>query len=191
MKGKISILQELARKYAASKGSLDNLDRLQPELEAEAKKLIAELSGLPVDALVLPQSGDAHFDAATTQKLRSLNDVRTKLELLPGVRARQQTQAEDLRQKMRIAVRGLVRTCRDLATSQMEDLQSKLASELLVHCGGDADRSKAAATSVVEKSGAERWVEAFRYYNHLDGPAEDAREAIALAEAFARGEPAE
>lgn len=189
MKDKISALRALAEKYKKADADSNGLDHLRDQLQVEAKALLAHLSDLPAEVLLLPQSGGDHFPAATTQKLRSLSSVRTKLELLPGVKTKQQGQLDELRQQIRTSAKALLRHGRDMASAQMEALQSKLATEFLTTCGGDGDRAKAAAADVVGKSEAMNWKETFAFYNHASDPVEDAEAVVALAESFARGEP--
>jgi hypothetical protein len=136
-------------------------------------------------------SDQKSFDRATARLLSNRDDIKIKLDLLPGVRVRYEAAAEGLRQQIRTGVKALLRHCRDEATARIEALQAKLATELLATCGGDADRAKAAAAGVVEKSDGKNWMETFAYRSHASDPLEDAETVIGLATRFERGEPCE
>ena len=202
MNEKISALRTVAEKYKKVHADGNGLESLGMQLQGEAKAIFSHLSDLPSDVLALPQSGAEHFPAATAQKLRSLASVRTKLELLPGVKAKQQRVLEEVGQQVRAAAKALLNLLRDAAGAKMETTEAELAAYLLPHCGGDADRAKVQAARAMRASnswevgttptrGCEpcKWYETFAHYTHAHDPAENAEALIDLAERFDRGEP--
>lgn len=188
-KGLIESLAKLRGRFEETQRSVQRLHELRGQLDTQAKQLIVQLSDLPPEALALPQAGTEQFAPATAQKLRSLSDLRTKLELVPGVVAREQSKLQDLRQKIRAAIKALMRDCQNQADAKMTELQAKLSADMLAHCGGDEDRAKAAVDGIIANSEAKRWLEAFQYYSHDSEPVRDAQAAIELAESFERGQP--
>jgi hypothetical protein len=200
----IAATRKLIEKCRKAVADLNELEALRGQLESEAKNILSHLSDLPAEVLVLPQSGGEHFPAATAQKLRSLNSVRTKLELLPGVKAKQQTQLGEMTLQLRAAVKALLTNYHDAALAKMEKDQTELATHLLKHYPGDADGARVAATKALQPSygldfsgktlpgcNAWKWQETFGHHTHESDPLKDAEAVIGLAEAFARGEPCE
>lgn len=199
---KIKTLQTLAEKYRRTGAGLNELSDLRGNLESEAKGILGSLSELPAEVLALPQSGGEHFPAATTQKLRSLASVRTKLELLPGVIVRQQTDLGSLRQQLHVATRALIGHCGKLAGAKLEKDLAEAAAGLLPYYGGSLERAKVAAAramqgpnpyelpdSPTEACDAWEWQQTFAHYSHATDPVEDAESVIGMAESFSRQEP--
>ena len=189
MKTRIEAIQSLVQKYKTAASALVELEGLRGKLEDEARGLLGHLSGLPMEVLALPQSGAEHWPAATNAKLRSLASVRTKLELLPGVKARQEAEVQALRPQLRAAVKALRNHCRDEALARMERQQAELAGGLTALHGGDTDRAKAAAAKAIENCDAWDWAETFRSYTPASDPVEEAETVVGLAEKFSRSEP--
>ena len=189
MKTHINTVKTASESLRETRLALENLSKLECELKAELEKRQAQLATVPIEALALAASDDKLGNRTTARLVSFRDDIRTKLDLLPGIRARYQAQADGLRHQVRAAVNALTYHCRDLAVDQMEVLQTKLAADLLATCGGSVDRAKAAAASVVEKSEALEWRQTFACYTHASDSIEDAEAAISLAEAFERGEP--
>jgi hypothetical protein len=191
MQEKINALTTPCERLRENLLALDNLGKQEAELKTAREKLKAQLSKIPVESLAVPGGDDKSFDRATARTLSNLDDIEIKLDLLPGVRVRYQAEAEGLRQQIRAGVKALLTNCRDAATARMEALQAKLATEFLAHCGGDADRAKAAAAGVVEKSEVRNWEQIFAYCGYASDPLEDAATVIGQAQKFDRGEPCE
>jgi hypothetical protein len=189
MQNKIGALTLPCESLREARLALSNLAKQEAELKAAQEKLKAQLDKIPVESLAVPMSDEKSFDRATARLLSNWDDVQIKLALLPGVRVRYEAAAEGLRQQIRIGVKALLRHCRDESTARMEALQAKLATELLATCGGDADRAKAAAAGVVEKSESRNWEQTFAYRTHATDPLDDAETVIRLANRFDRGEP--
>jgi hypothetical protein len=197
----ISGLRSLARKYGKEFAGLKEADILGPALQDEAKEILGHLAGLPAGVLALPQKDDG-FPPATAQKLRALASVRTKIELLPGVKVRQQTELARLRVEIHAAVKALAQKCADEAATRLEKEDAEIAGLLSKYLGGDSERAKAATTLVTRSTnglilgvnptpGSEtaRWLETWLHFDHNADPVLDAERAIRLAEAFDRNEP--
>jgi hypothetical protein len=189
MDTKTKELRATVDRYEKAMASARDCQALKPLLEAEEKKLLEGLDGLPVEAFALPQGASDHFDVVTTKKLRSISDLRTKLALLPNVTLRKTGEAESLRQQIQTTVKAIVRQCRDRASAQIEELRRKLASDLLTQCGGDADRASKAAAAVVAESEAQRWWQEWQFWQHDTDPVMDVANVIDSAERFSTGQP--
>ena len=198
----MSVVGSLIEKYKKAASEVHELGPLRGQLESEAKSILSHLSGLTAEALVLPQNGAADFPEATALKLRSLNSVRTKLELLPGIRAKGEAKLDDLRLQLNAAVRALIGSCRNVAQAQMERDEAEVAAYLSKHYPDDADgASRAAAKAMQASAGLEslgnplagsnswRWYQRFLHWDRAHDPLEDAETAVSLAESFDRGDP--
>jgi hypothetical protein len=189
MKTQLESLQATGENYSETLQTLTDLAAHETELKAAASKLDAQLSRIPVGALSLPESDSKAFEPGPARLVRSRQDAQIKLDLLPGIRVRYQAEADGLRQQIRAGVRGLVKECRRKAAAQLQELQRKWEASTLADCGGDLDRARAAAGDVADRSEAQKWVEAFQYYNHDSESLADIALACGLAEKFERNEP--
>jgi cell division septum initiation protein DivIVA len=202
MNEKLSPLRQSAEKYKKAVADLGGLENLSGQLQSEAKAILSHLSDLPAEILALPQGGADHFPAATSQKLRSLSSVRTKLELLPGVKAKQQRELEELRQQLRGGGKSVLNHYRETAQAKMEKAEAEVVSFLLPYHSGNDDRAKVAAEKAMRATnpwevgttptrGCEacKWYETFANFDPATDPLENAETIMGLAEAFDRNEP--
>jgi hypothetical protein len=81
---------KLMRQYERSIQKLAAIDEVEPKLRAEALDLVEKTRGLDVELLILPPApGDTVKDAMGAT-LKRLSEIRGTLELLPGIRAREE-----------------------------------------------------------------------------------------------------
>ena len=202
MNEKILPVRQITEKYRKAVADIGGLENLSGQLQSEAKVILSHLSDLPAEVLALPQSGAEHFPAATSQKLRSLSSVRTKLELLPGVKAKQQRALAELRQQLQGAVKALLNYYRDAAQAKMEKAEDEAVRFLLPYHGGNVDGAKFAAAKAMRATNAWevganptrgceacKWYEIFAHYSRATDPLEDAETIMGLAENFDSDEP--
>src|ERR1035437_9879834 len=128
MQAKIDTLTKASESLRNARLALENLKKQEAELKAALEKLQAQLAQIPMESLALAGGDDKAFDRPTSRMVSSRDDIRTKLDLLPGVRVRFQAQAAGLSLHIRVAVRALTHHCRDLASAKMEKEQAELAT---------------------------------------------------------------
>jgi hypothetical protein len=187
MQNKIAAVKAASESLRDTLSSLDSLEKQEVEMKAEYEKRQAQLAEIPAEALAL--AGDERQgDRAVNKLLRSRDDVQSRLDLLPIIRARKQGTADLMRGQSRVATNALIRHCQGLASERMEEVLAKYVKELLAVCGDDAERAQKAAAGIVEQSEAREWHRTFTYYTHMSDPVQDADALIDSVERFARGE---
>ena len=187
MKSSIDALRQLAEKFEDGRRQLGELNALETRLRAEEAAARAHLGGLGPEQLAAVSEGGGHFDEATQIKLRSLSDVQTKLDLLPGVRANCRAVVAALRPKVQAATDDLSRHCEADAEAKLKALHAKLMQDLAPVCGAGTARLKTAVLGLVLKSDCEQWRLTFLERARGDDPAAVAEDRIALAEQFQQG----
>ena len=187
MKILIEALQKLVNKFEDGRRQLEELDALEVRLRAEEANVRAHLVGFGPEQLLASSEETGHFDEPTRRQLRSLSDVQTKLDLLPGVRVKQRAELAALRPKVKAGTDALIRHCEDEAEARLKALHAKLVKDLAPVCGEDTERLKTAVLGVVLKSDLEQWRVTWHERTRGDDPADTARERIALAEQFQAG----
>ena len=133
MQTKIEALKTVSGSFRGTLQALDNLGNQEVGLKSELELWQARLAKLPVESLEFVGSDDKSFDRTTARMLSSRDNIRVKLDLLPGIRVRYQAQAQGLGQQVRAAVKALIGHCRELARVKMEELEVELATHLLGH----------------------------------------------------------
>ncbi|MDB6112984.1 MAG: hypothetical protein JWR69_4734 [Pedosphaera sp.] len=186
---KLESLKKLAKTYRETQGELARLDTVHPQLEADSARLKQELSGPIGEALTAHQPGDQHFDKATDEKLRELSVLNTKLELLPGVRRRNQAYLKTIGEQIEALEAEMVVLARHESRAQVEAIIKKLEPEMLTICGGDAHRCKLALKAVIPFSEAHRWLQLFLNQYSTSEPLARAENMIAVIERFKSGHP--
>ena len=191
MKNQIETLRVCGKRLQETLEALASVETQQTEITAALGKAVAQLTKLPPESLSIPEADGKPFTSPTARLLQSRDNLKIKLDLIPGIRVRMQADEAGLRRQVRVGVNSLMKQGRELASEQLEALRQKLQTDMLAHCGGDPDRAKAAAADVLPKSEAQKWADSFRDYYHCDDPLKDIESAIGIAESFLRGEPAD
>ncbi len=150
----------------------ENLVRLKASAEplrAEAEKLIVELSAsTDVSTLILGSDVPAKDESANL-RLRKLESIRSKLELLPGVATQYEAQVRSLRHETYKAVDALVIAALQEAKISRDTLVRDETARAVRMCGGDAARVKRVIAVMLENCEVARWCRHLRNVRHQMG----------------------
>jgi hypothetical protein len=180
------IITGYAAKYGAVQTELDMLRVEIPKLRVYEDCLTSELHGLAAEKLTLTP-GAEHFDPKTDSKLRTLEIVKIKNSLAPGVVNRLQTELQALRVKITSGAKALRGEYLAATEARIDLLRAKLRADLLRTVGGDEDRAESAAEEVIRRSDLTEWADHWRSYSPPSDPLELVRALVTDVEAFDAG----
>lgn len=185
-------IQNCAQGYEAIAAEISRLEKLEPELRAEAKALVDAMGHeVSLNALLSAKPKGEQFDSATDQKIRTLHVIETKLRLMPGAKARLQAKLNELWTHIESDSRSIFLEGLHRARAQAEELFQTELARLSQVCGGNRERATKAARAIVENSEHLRWKDFFEtaHPDPIGGPANIVPYVVRYAEKFERGEP--
>lgn len=190
MTTKISQIEERADQAKKLAGEIAELNKAESLLLEQKANLTAELTMYAPSGFILDDKG-SNGDAETDARLAQLGRINTKLDLLPGIRARLQADLDKIDRQLSFDCERALADARALAREQIQTLRDKFQKQLLPICGGDSNRAAVAVEAIVSQSEVHSWYEAFKGNVLLDGASVAARllGLIKHVERFNAGEP--
>ena len=167
-------ITEAANKAGELQRQLAVLDRSQTTLQAEKSKLTEELQALAPVGMILDASGK-NGDAETDARLEQIARLNTRLDLLPGIRARVQRELTGLNKSLAMDLERAQAEARRLSREKFEAIRADYEKKLLTVCGGDSTRAAKAADAIVQHSEAFAWYQAFKQAVLVEGQTVAAR----------------
>lgn len=132
-------LEAMAQGYDNLVGELARMDDLKRQLEAELAANLQKVEKLSPLELQLPVDGQPHFSEETRRTLRTIEDVRTKLSLLPACVERLNEAKHSLRDQIFGALDGINTWIHNSAWQAMRELKAERARHVRRMVGPNQD----------------------------------------------------
>jgi chromosome segregation ATPase len=161
-------INERAAKANQLASEIAELTSAESALQNQKAELTAALAQFAPSGFILDnegKNGDAEVDA----QLAQLNRINTKLNLLPGIRARLQKELAAVDRDLALDLERAQADARAQARAKLDTIRTKFDDLLLPLCGGDPVRSSAAVEAIVAQTEVFQWYDAFKKGVLLDG----------------------
>jgi hypothetical protein len=168
---------------------LHELDEIERNTRQDAEAAAEELSKtVSVQTLALPLAAGQTLEEGLAKTKARLDQLRQKLELIPGLRARLQAQLAEVDSKLRDAILSLRTAGRREAQAAKAALRERLTSELKTTCGNDPGRVRQAVDAVIAQCEPLLWEKTFGFSPSAE-PLAAAKALLGLVDRFLAGEP--
>jgi hypothetical protein len=146
----------------AAQHELLELADIEGTTRQDAEATASELSRtVSVRVLALPLPAGETLEPGVAKTKARLDQLRQKLELLPGLEARHQALLSESDCKLRDATLSLRTAARREAQAATTALRQRLTSELRPTCGNDPGRVRTASEAVIAQCESLLWERAF------------------------------
>jgi hypothetical protein len=171
-------IEEVIR-YRAAREEIDALEKAIQEDLVQTSKFL----GIDLDVLK-----GKPLDPETAGQVQTLEDLKTKLGFVPGIRAKYQNLCDLSSVRLRGATRALLLAYAEQAEAKLDERRKQLSDAFAADIKSGPEDVQKAVTRVLLSSDAEAWRSAFVRRVTIPDSVEDAQDAVALAEGFDAGQ---